>query len=153
MNPHIRWMIRRDMEQVLAIEAESFEFPWSEDEFVRCLRKRNCIGIVAEWKDKVIGFAIYELHKTRLHLMSMAVAKEHRGFGAGKAIIDKLKAKIPLNQRRTITCEVHERNLDAQIFMKLMGFRAVNVLKNFYEDTDEDAYLFQFRKQNALVEA
>ncbi len=27
---HIRWMIRRDMPEVLAIEDESFEFPWLE---------------------------------------------------------------------------------------------------------------------------
>ena len=41
---HIRWMIRRDMPEVLAIEAASFEFPWLEDDFIRCLRQRNCIG-------------------------------------------------------------------------------------------------------------
>ena len=28
---HIRWMIRRDMPEVLAIEEDSFEFPWSEE--------------------------------------------------------------------------------------------------------------------------
>ncbi len=37
----IRWMIRRDMDEVLNIEYEGFEFPWSEDDFVRCLRQRN----------------------------------------------------------------------------------------------------------------
>ena len=38
---HIRWMIRRDMAEVLDIEGQCFEFPWSEDDFVRCLRQRN----------------------------------------------------------------------------------------------------------------
>ena len=65
---HIRWMIRRDMPEVLDIESESFEFPWSEDDFIRCLRQRNCIGMVAELDDQVVGFMIYELHKTRLHI-------------------------------------------------------------------------------------
>ena len=31
---HIRWMIRRDLPEVLDIEADSFEFPWYEDDFV-----------------------------------------------------------------------------------------------------------------------
>ena len=53
---HIRWMIRRDMPSVLAIEQECFEFPWYEDDFVRCLRQRNCIGMVAELDDKVVGY-------------------------------------------------------------------------------------------------
>ena len=73
---HIRWMIRRDMPEVLAIEGESFEFPWLEDDFIRCLRQRNCIGMVAEHEDRVVGFMIYELHKTRIHVLNFAVADE-----------------------------------------------------------------------------
>ena len=33
---NIRWMIRRDMPEIVAIEAKSFLYPWSEDEFIRC---------------------------------------------------------------------------------------------------------------------
>ncbi len=36
---HIRWMIRRDMAAVLEIENQSFEYAWSEDDFIRCLRQ------------------------------------------------------------------------------------------------------------------
>ncbi|MEM1305855.1 MAG: ribosomal-protein-alanine N-acetyltransferase RimI, partial [Planctomycetota bacterium] len=50
---HIRWMIRRDMQEVLGIEQESFEFPWLEEDFIRCLRQRNCIGMVAEQGERV----------------------------------------------------------------------------------------------------
>lgn len=46
VNVHIRWMIRRDMQEVLEIEKSGFEFPWSEEDFIRCLRQRNCIGMV-----------------------------------------------------------------------------------------------------------
>ena len=40
----IRWLIRRDMDEVLSIEQGSFEYPWTEEEFLCCLRQRNCIG-------------------------------------------------------------------------------------------------------------
>ncbi len=43
----IRWMIRRDMAEVLRIERESFEYHWTEEDFLCCLRQRNCIGMVA----------------------------------------------------------------------------------------------------------
>ena len=33
----------------------SFEFPWSEEDFIRCLRQRNCIGMVAEHDEQVVG--------------------------------------------------------------------------------------------------
>src|SRR5690348_2779098 len=44
---HIRWMIRRDMPEVMRTERASFEYSWTEDDFLRCLRQRNCIGMVA----------------------------------------------------------------------------------------------------------
>jgi ribosomal-protein-alanine N-acetyltransferase len=75
---HIRWMIRRDLAEVQAIENESFEFAWQEEDFLRCLRQRNCIGMVVEQDDRVVGFMIYELHKTRLHVLNFAVAADCR---------------------------------------------------------------------------
>ncbi len=83
---HIRWMIRRDMTEVLGIEHDGFEFPWSEEDFLRCLRQRNCIGMVAEHDDRVVGFMIYELHRTRLHVLNFAVAKQYRRRGVGQLV-------------------------------------------------------------------
>ena len=142
---HIRWMIRRDMSEVLQIEADSFEFPWSEEEFIRCLRQRNCIGMVAEQDDRVVGFMIYELHKTRLHVLNFAVSPTARRAGIGRRMVAKLVGKLSQQRRTRIMLEVRETNLAAQLFFRSQGFRAVNVLRDFYEDTTEDAYLMQYR--------
>ena len=142
---HIRWMIRRDMSEVLDIERQGFEFPWSEDDFIRCLRQRNCIGMVAEYDDRVVGFMIYELHRTRLHLLNFAVADELRRKGIGTQMLSKLMAKLSAQRRTRIVLEVRETNLPAQLFFKSQTFRAVSVLRDFYEDTTEDAYLMQYR--------
>jgi ribosomal-protein-alanine N-acetyltransferase len=142
---HIRWMIRRDMAEVLRIESEGFEFPWSEDDFIRCLRQRNCIGMVAEHDDRVIGFMIYELHRTRLHLLNFAVSGELHRRRVGTQMLAKLLAKLSSQRRTRIALEVRETNLAAQLFFRSLGFRAVSVLRDFYEDTTEDAYLMQYR--------
>jgi [ribosomal protein S18]-alanine N-acetyltransferase len=142
---HIRWMIRRDMPEVLATERESFEFPWLEDDFIRCLRQRNCIGMVAEHEDRVVGFMIYELHKTRIHVLNFAVADGYRRRGVGSQMVAKLSAKLSAERRSRIVLEVRETNLSAQIFFRENGFRAVSVLHSYYADTPEDAYLMQHR--------
>ena len=142
---HIRWMIRRDMPEVLAVEATSFEFPWSEDDFIRCLRQRNCIGMVAEHEDRVVGFMIYELHKSRIHVLNFAVDEEYRRSGVGSQMIAKLSAKLSSQRRSRIILEVRETNLAAQLFFRENGFRAVSVLRSYYADTPEDAYLMQYR--------
>src|SRR5262245_13504685 len=149
---HIRWMIRRDMPEVLEIEKQAFEFPWSEEDFIRCLRQRNCIGMVAELEERVVGFMIYELHKTRLHVLNFAVSREMRRRCIGNSMIQKLVSKLSHQRRNRILLEVRETNLPAQLFFRNAGFRAVSVLKDFYEDTTEDAYLMQYVFQPAAAE-
>src|SRR5215212_10833205 len=91
---HIRWMIRRDMPEVLQTEQESFEYAWTEEDFLRCLRQRNCIGMVAEQGERVVGFMIYELHKQKLHILNFAVHPQFRHFGVGGQMVSKLIGKL-----------------------------------------------------------
>ena len=142
---HIRWMIRRDMPEVLEIENQSFEFPWSEEDFIRCLRQRNCIGMVAEHDECVVGFMIYELHKNCLHILNFAVHESFHRRGVGEQMVGKLASKLSHGRRNRIQLEVRETNLSAQLFFRDMGVRAVSVLRDFYDDTVEDAYLMEFR--------
>ena len=144
VNVHIRWMIRRDMPEVLAIESHSFEFPWSEDDFIRCLRQRNCIGMVAERDERVVGFMIYELHRNRLHILNFAVHPDFRRGNVGNQMATKLIGKLSPQRRSRILLEVRETNLDAQLFFRDLGFRAISVLRDFYDDTTEDAYLMEY---------
>lgn len=132
------------MPMVVAIEKASFEFPWSERDFIRCLRQRGCIGMVAELDGVVVGFMIYELHENRIHLINFAVDLSHRRSGVGKAMMGELIRKLTSDRNR-ILLEVRETNLDAQKFFKSQGFRAISVLRDFYEDTTEDAYLMQYK--------
>ncbi len=142
---HIRWMIRRDMPEVLDIEKNSFEFPWSEEDFIRCLRQRNCIGMVAEYDERVVGFMIYELHKNQLHVLNFSVRPDARRRGVGQQMINKLVGKLSQQRRNRIVLEIRETNLAAQLFFRKSDFRAVSVLRDYYDDTTEDAYVMQYR--------
>jgi [ribosomal protein S18]-alanine N-acetyltransferase len=142
---HIRWMIRRDMPEVLQTEQQSFEFSWTEEDFLRCLRQRNCIGMVAEQGEKVVGFMIYELHKAKLHILNFAVNPGCRRSGVGEQMVQKLISKLSSHRRTRITLEVRETNLAAQLFFSKQSFKAVRVLRAYYEDSGEDAFLMQYR--------
>ena len=149
---HIRWMIRRDMPEVLQTETESFEFAWTEEDFLRCLRQRNCIGMVAEQGEKVVGFMIYELHKSKLHILNFAVQPAHRRSGVGAQMVAKLISKLSSHRRTRITLEVRETNLVAQLFFRSQDFRAVRVLRGYYEDSGEDAFLMQYQLPGETAE-
>ncbi len=149
---HIRWMIRRDMAEVLEIERTSFEHAWSEDDFLRCLRQRNCIGMVAEHDDRVVGFMIYELHKSKLHVLNFAVDPAHRRRAIGTQMAMKLVGKLSSHRRTKITLAVRESNLTAQQFFRSQAFSASKVLRAYYEDSGEDAYLMNFRLDDNLAD-
>jgi ribosomal-protein-alanine N-acetyltransferase len=139
-NLHIRWMIRRDLPEVMRTERASFEYAWTEDDFIRCLRQRNCIGMVAEHEETITGFMIYELHRTQLHLLNFAVRPEFRRNGIGGLMLSKLTDKMITHRREKITLAVRERNLVAQMFFRSNGFQATRLLRNYYQDSGEDAY-------------
>ena len=89
--------------------------------------------------DSVVAFMIYELHRTRLHVLNFAVRRSHRRFSVGTQMMEKLATKLSAERRDRILLEVRERNLPAQLFFRSLGYRAISVLKDFYEDTTEDA--------------
>lgn len=142
----LTWMNRSHMADVLRIEEDSFEFAWSEEDFIRCLRQRNCIGMVAEHATRAVGFMVYELHRDRLHLLNLAVDPAVRLRGVGEAMLDKLVGKLSPERRKRLIVQVREKNLDAQLFFKACGWRAICVARDFYDDRfpPEDAFVFQF---------
>jgi ribosomal-protein-alanine N-acetyltransferase len=93
---------------------------------------------------QIVGFNIYELHKNRLHILRFATLPAYQRRGVGAAMVRKLVGKLTPNRCR-IMLEIRESNVDAQLFFKAMGFRAVSLLRDFYDDTPEDAYLMQFK--------
>lgn len=144
---HVRWLIRRDMPEVLDIESASFEYPWSHDDFISCLQQRNCIGMVAELDGEVVGYIIYEMERSEFHVLNVAVRPDCRRRGVGQQLIEKVIGKLRPRQRTRINLEVRETNLAAQLFFRRFGFQAVTVLKDFYDDTAEDAYMMTYQLQ------
>lgn len=142
----IRWMIRADMSQVLAIEREAFDYPWDEKTFVLTIIQRNVIGLVAEADSRIVGYAVYALQPRRIDLLNLAVRNTHRRLGIGTAMIDKLKGKLSLKRRVSITADVIDTNDRGHAFFHSQGFKA-RLLPDYDELPDgelRDAYRFQF---------
>jgi len=88
-------------------------------------------------------------------VLNFAVAEDYQRCGVGCQMIAKLIAKLSAQRRSRIMLEVRETNLAAQLFFRENGFRAVSVLRSYYSDSPEDAYLMQYRyraEQRAVVE-
>jgi len=139
----IRWMMRRDIPEVLEVENETSANPLTREGLLCHLRRRNCIGMVEEVDDEIRGFMLYELHRTSLAILKLSVHPNHQRTGVAKSMIRRLKDKLTQQRRRAIDIEIHEENMEAQRFLKEMGFRAYHVQRDYYDD-GRSAYYFRY---------
>ncbi|XZE20883.1 GNAT family N-acetyltransferase [Pirellulaceae bacterium SH449] len=142
----IRWMIRRDMDEVLEIEKQSFDDPWQKKDFIERLRVPNNIGMVFTYQEVVAGYVVYTLHKRSLEILNLAVHPEYRRCSAGTLLIERLQYKVNGHFRRDhITALVRETNLPAQMLLSKNHFICDGIIKGAYRAHDEDAYSFTYR--------
>lgn len=165
MNCHIRWMIRKDMSEVLDIESKSFRNSMDEDEFLKLLRSRLCIGMVAEsihsdeevltakcqtawgrpYKNKysdVLGFMIYELSRPHLTIIDFAIHPDYRRLGIGTELFNRLTSKLD-DRRTSLLFPVSEYSDEGLLFLRKMGC----VCEDFSRDAGEYTYLMKFRNE------
>ncbi len=142
LHVNTRWMIRRDMDEILDIEMRSFAEPWCEDDYIRTLRQKNCIGIAADHGEQVVGTMIYELHRDKLGLLRFAVDPHFRRCRVGDQMVSKLVGKLSPGRRTQLTIDVRESNLTGQQFFRTVGFRATKIIDDVFEG--EDAYRFVY---------
>lgn len=141
----ISWMSPADLPAVLAIEREAFEFTWDEPDFRDAIHSRHFISLVATVASRVAGFAVCETRPTLIVLKNLAVHWEFRRRGIGRALLERVIAGLDdRSARRGARAYVRERNLIAQHFFAALDFRAVNVLRDFYDESPEDAIVFAY---------
>ena len=83
---HIRWMIRKDLPEVLAIDMESYDLIWLEEDFTKLLRETQVIGMVAEYREVILGYMVYRLHKLRPRYRRARARADRRPAGLPSGI-------------------------------------------------------------------
>lgn len=154
---NIRGMIARDLGYCVGIDNDHCHPPveaWDEEYFRFVLRQRNCLGMVAEiHSGDVVGFMIYALDPREVQLLNFGVGLPWERRSVGTQMIDRLKAKLSSHRRSRIMLELCETSLDAQLFFRAMGFRAVKVMRGEFGEgasrRDAIRMAYDFREAGA----
>lgn len=132
---HVRWIIRADLERIVAIERTFWsENAWGEDQFLRALKEKNTVGLAVERGECVVGYLIYVLERGRYLIGNIGYVDPQ----ACCTMIDHLKEKMVQTKRNRIVIYVHERNLSVQLMFRAMGFAWVR--------TEWDEYVMVYRE-------
>jgi len=154
---NLRWFISRDIHDVLGIERQSFDDPWTQWDFHRCMRQFNCIGTVAEHEGRIVGFTIHKFLKKHIRILNFAVHLGFRRAGVGTALLDFLKCKLHSERRQRLQVTVADTNLVGQLFLKSQNFQALKVVNAWFQcsatGVEIDGYLFEYCVLSNIVTA
>lgn len=136
-----RWMCGSDFNEIVDIDDS-----WSKEDLSRFHAKRRSVGIVLQTvadPSKIVGFMLYDLHADRVELIRFAIHPQHRRHGLGKLLMARLKKAISRHGRPRVACDVSELNVEAQLFLRAVGWRCVRVdQRNGL--SGEDTYRFTY---------
>lgn len=134
-------MVESDLEQVLAIELQSFDDPWPAEVFRAELRHcwSHCRVLRRGDVPAILGYLVFWSVADEVHLLNVAVDPVERKHHYGTALLDYLRAFAVEQTARFITLEVRRSNAAALVLYEHAGFRPVGVRPRYYANNDEDA--------------
>jgi len=139
----VRHMTLDDLDEVMRIEHESYEFPWSRTIFGDCLRA-GYICTVALSNDRVCGYGLMSHGAGECHVLNLCVEPAARRDGNGTAILDFLVHAARGLGIGTAFLEVRASNTGAVDLYERYGFCETGVRSGYYPHKNgrEDALIF-----------
>lgn len=134
-----------DLEEILAIERDSFTSPWSEELFAQELVNPISMILVARQNSNgrtaLAGYIVCWLVADELHIQRIAVRSDLRKRGVASLLLHeaiKYSAKAKLSKA---TLEVRSSNVAAIKFYEKFGFSVNGIRNGYYSDPLDDALI------------
>ncbi|HYA11703.1 MAG TPA: ribosomal protein S18-alanine N-acetyltransferase [Thermodesulfovibrionales bacterium] len=134
-----------DIPAILEIEKISFTIPWSEQDFLNELYKKNAFPKVAVFERNIIGYICVNYHLHEAQILNLAVHKDFRRQGVATILMDEAIRELNKKGCAFIYLKVRVSNTSAQRFYELFGFKVESIRKKYYGYPDEDALLMMRR--------
>ncbi|MCK9363778.1 MAG: ribosomal protein S18-alanine N-acetyltransferase [Syntrophales bacterium] len=137
--------LAKDIDEIMAIERDSFSSPWSEllfrEELVNPVSRILVARLGCEGARNIVGYIVYWLVADELHLQKIAIRRDMRRQGfASRLFREAIKSSSAANTQRA-TLEVRASNLPALKLYDKFGFSVKGVRPRYYDDTKEDALI------------
>jgi len=131
-------MTESDLDQVAAIEQQSFPDPWPRRFFHEELAKPTpAYARVARAEGEVAGYLVAWFILDEVHLGNLAVHGSHRRRGVGRALVEDLVRRAGRRGSSFITLEVRAGNRAAISLYTGLQFQPVAVRKGYYAGRED----------------
>ena len=132
------------LDEVMAIEAEAYPFPWTRGNFIDSLASGYPARVLFDggFRNRVIGYFVAMEGVDELHLLNLTVAPSEQRGGHGRRLLDALVSMCHELHAPQLWLEVRVSNTRPRDIYRRYGFREVGVRRGYYpsfEGQREDA--------------
>jgi ribosomal-protein-alanine N-acetyltransferase len=132
LSPRIETMTEADIETVMKIESNSFDYPWSKKRsFMQYIRQGNAFVVRAP--NGIVGYVLMKYKDDDFELDKMAIASKYRRKGFGRSITDWAKKFAKDQSASRLFLHVRKSNHNAIEFYKSNGFEFIKEIPDHYK--------------------
>lgn len=130
-----------DIDDLVRIERECFDYPYDRSVFVSILRSRSSFVLIAEVLGLAIGYVAFDKRGAVGTILSIAVVERFRRRGVGRYLMSQAINRLKEAGVRRVVLQVSVNNVGARLLYEAMGFRAEGLIEGYYMGV-EDALLY-----------
>jgi [ribosomal protein S18]-alanine N-acetyltransferase len=139
----IRPMSEDDIESVMEIEKQAYEYPWTKTIFSDCLQVGYCCWVI-ERDDMLVAYGVMTVAVGESHLLNLCVHPDYQSLGFGRLLLNHLLDLAVEHNANMTFLEVRPSNFSAIKLYLEHGFDEIGVRRNYYPAKmgREDALIF-----------
>lgn len=129
-----------DLTDMMQIEREVFELPWSAGQMKDSLLAAHCQtwGICSEQTGEIMGFAVLSLVLDEVELLTLSISSSFHRQGYGEKLLKFLLDKAQEAKAEKVFLEVPEFNQAAMNLYLKCGFFKIGSREKYYPSLNQD---------------
>jgi len=143
----IRPMTQHDIAEILVIDRESHQFPWSENTLRDCIRVGYDCWILENHDGQIPGYGVMSMTLDECHILNVCIRPSWQRHGLGRALMDFL-LKLGIQRGAVVSfLEVRASNTPAIQLYENIGYEQIELRKDYYpaEGGREDALIYRLK--------
>lgn len=139
---HLRPMQESDVDEVMAVEVQAYEYPWTPGTMSDCLRAGYCCWVYV-LGERIIGYAVMSVAAGEANILNLCIHPEMQGRGMGRRLLERMLTLGRQHNADTAFLEMRVSNKAAYALYDAMGFNEISIRRNYYpaKDGKEDALM------------
>ncbi len=139
----LRHMRAEDINAVMRVEKNVYDFPWTKGIFADCMRVGYDCWVVTR-DERIIGHGVLSVAIGESHILNLAVDHAYQGQGIGRHLLLHLMDVARVKSAGVMLLEVRPSNKAAIHLYESSGFNEIGSRKAYYpaHSGKEDALVF-----------